>query len=411
MKQEAKSVRSNRIKMQRVLVLTGVFSLLLIYLVLWGKMIASPSERTGTDFMAFYTAGRVAQENGIAKAYDISLQQGIQETEVGFELREGQILPYLHMPYLIPVLQTLVTQSYVSSFVRWILLMIGVLAFGMYALMRWFPDEIQVTEKHLFLAGAMTFFPAFVSLLLGQDTALLFTGIALIGWGISCKKYWLSGAGLALMTIRPHFVILFALPFMFSQRKVFWWFLVFAGCLAILSFSILGIQGTKDFINVLMISAGGEGYGTNETSMYNLIGLFSRWLPFLSPAMIRTIGWFGYLIAILAIFTWSARTRNIENRDLSWIVLACILTVPHFHYHDLTILLFPLLTVELEKRRLMLPRWSQFILQPLAISFVMLVGFFDRSIQYIIPYVIVAGLAILLWHKRQFIPQNPIISL
>lgn len=403
-------MRSNQVKMQRVFVLTGLLSLFVIYVVLWGEMIASPSERTGTDFMAFYTAGRVAQENGIAHTYDISLQQEIQETEVGFELCKGQILPYLHMPYLIPLLQILVTRSYVISFVRWILLMIGVLAFGMYAMIRWFPDEVQTAEKYLFLAGAVTFFPAFVSILLGQDTALLFTGIALIGWGISRKKYWLAGAGLALMTVRPHFVILFVLPFLFSQRKVFWRFLIFAGSLAIVSFSILGIQGTKDFINVLMISASGEGYGTNEASMYNLIGLFSRWLPFLSSATIRAIGWLVYITAILAIFIWSARTRNIENRDLSWIALVCILTVPHFHYHDLTILLFPLLSVELENRRFMLPRWFQFILQPLAISFVMMIGFFDRSIQYIIPYVIVAGLAILLWHKRQFIPQNSIIS-
>ena len=161
MKQVTKSVRLNQIKMQRVLVLTGVLSLFLIYVVLWGKMIASPSERTGTDFMAFYAAGRVAQESGIAHTYDISLQQGIQEAEVGFELHEEQILPYLHMPYLIPLLQILVTQSYVISFVRWILLMFGVLVFGMYALMRWFPDEIQVTERYLFLAGAVTFFPVF----------------------------------------------------------------------------------------------------------------------------------------------------------------------------------------------------------------------------------------------------------
>jgi len=143
MKRVTKSVRLNQIKMQRVLVLTGVLSLFVIYVILWGRMIASPSERTGTDFIAFYTAGRIAQENGMAHTYDVSLQQGIQETEVGFELREAQILPYLHMPYLIPVLQTLVTRSYVISFVKWILLMLGVLALGIYALTRWFRDTIH----------------------------------------------------------------------------------------------------------------------------------------------------------------------------------------------------------------------------------------------------------------------------
>ena len=373
-------------------------------------MIVNPSERTGTDFIAFYTAGHVAQENGFAHSYDIALQREIQEKEVGFQLGPRQVLLYNHIPYLIPVLQLLVSQSYVNSFIRWVLLLIGLYVLGIYGLKRWFADGFQSSRKYLFLAGAATFFPIFVSLLLGQDTAFLFLGVSLIGWGISHKKYWLAGAGLALTTVRPHFVILFAIPFLFSQRKVFWWFLIFTGSLAIMSFALLGLQGIKDFIGMLLISAGGEWYGMKENSMYNLIGLLSRWLTFLNPQSIRMIGWIVYIAAILSIFIWSVRMRNIENRHIGWIILICILTVPHFHYHDLTILLFPLLIVELENRRLVLPGWLQFILQPLAVSFVMMIGFFDQSIQYIIPYVIIAGLIILLFHKKQFIAQNLTIS-
>ena len=369
-------------------------------------MIVNPSERTGTDFVAFYTAGRVAQENGFANAYDIALQREIQKKTVGFPLGTGQVLLYNHVPYLIPVLWVLVSQSYVASFVRWLLLLIGLYACGMYGLMRWLPDNFQSPHKYLFLAGAATFFPAFVSLLLGQDTAFLFMGVSLIGWGVSRKKYWLAGTGLALTTVRPHFALLFAIPFLFSQRKVFGWFLIFTGSLAILSIAILGFQGTKDFINILMISAGGKWYGMKESSMYNLIGLLSRWFAFLNPQIIRTIGWIVYVAAILVVFIWSARTRNIENRHLSWIVLICILTVPHFHYHDLTILLFPLLIVGLERQRLKLPRGFHIVLQPLVISFIMLVGFFSRLVQFIIPYLIIVVLVILLSRQNWFTSKN-----
>ena len=383
-----------------------MFSLFVIYAILWGRMIVNPSERTGTDFISFYAIGRVAQENGISHIYNVDLQQEFQEDEVGFPLSAGQVLLYLHVPYLAPLLQLLVTKSYVISFFRWTFLMIGLYVFGIYALTRWFPVGIQSSRKNNFLAGAVTFFPAFVSFLLGQDTALLFVGVSLIGWGISRKKYWLAGAGLALTTVRPHFVILFAIPFLFSQRKVFWWFLSFAGILAVMSFAILGLQGIQDFINILLISAGGEWYGMKEGSMYNLIGLLSRWFTFLNPQTIRTIGWIAYIAAILAIFFWSARTRNIENRHLSWIDLICVLAVPHLHYHDLTLLLFPLIIVGLENQRLALPRGFQFILQPMAVSFIMLAGFFDQSIQYIIPYLMIAALAIFLFCQDQFISEN-----
>ena len=178
------------------------------------------------------------------------------------------------------------------------------------------------------------------------------------------------------------------------------------GSLAVLSISILGIQGTKDFINILLISAGGEWYGMKESSMYNLIGLLSRWFTFLNPSTIRTIGWIVYIVAILTIFIWSAHTMNIENRHISWIVLVCILSVPHFHYHDLTLLLFPLLIAGFGTQKTTIPRGIQFALQPLTVSFVMLVGFFDRSIQYVLPYLIVVVLAILLYRQNQSISER-----
>ena len=121
-------MRSNQINLHQIFVLAGLISLFVIYIIVWGQMIVNPSERTGTDFVAFYTAGRVAQENGFANAYDIALQREIQKKTVGFPLGTGQVLLYNHVPYLIPVLWVLVSQSYVASFVRWLLLLIGLYA-------------------------------------------------------------------------------------------------------------------------------------------------------------------------------------------------------------------------------------------------------------------------------------------
>ena len=61
-------MRAIQFKLQRIFVLAGMLSLFVVYLILWGRMIVNPADRTGTDFIAFYAAGRVAQENGLANA-------------------------------------------------------------------------------------------------------------------------------------------------------------------------------------------------------------------------------------------------------------------------------------------------------------------------------------------------------
>ena len=53
-----------RIDFRRVFVITGLTVLLIVYSVLWLRMISSRAERTGADFIVFYTAGHIAQTNG-----------------------------------------------------------------------------------------------------------------------------------------------------------------------------------------------------------------------------------------------------------------------------------------------------------------------------------------------------------
>ena len=61
-------------------------------------MITQHEVRTGTDFIAFYTAGRVAGEYGISHTYDVELQKSVQDEILGFSipgLSEPQAQPLL----------------------------------------------------------------------------------------------------------------------------------------------------------------------------------------------------------------------------------------------------------------------------------------------------------------------------
>lgn len=223
--------KNKSINIRRVFYIAATFSLTLIYLIQWGRMISTPSQRTGTDFMAFYAVGRISQEYGFSSAYNIDAQHEIEQTVVGFDLTEEQVLLYNHMPYLIPLLKLLVNDDYVGSFIRWAILMLGIYLIGG----NFFLNAILPNEKNgiysTLLTGMLTFFPFFYSLLLGQDTAILFIGISLWCVGILKKQDWLAATGLVLTTVRPHICLALAIPLFFRYRKVWWRFFIIAGFL------------------------------------------------------------------------------------------------------------------------------------------------------------------------------------
>src|SRR5664280_554278 len=100
------------INFRRVFVIAGLTTLVIIYAFLWLQMISSPAQRTGADFIHFYAAGIIARNQGAEHVYDLELQQIVEQEQVGFKLTLGQVLPFNHVPYLIPILSVIVSKNY-----------------------------------------------------------------------------------------------------------------------------------------------------------------------------------------------------------------------------------------------------------------------------------------------------------
>lgn len=378
--------KNKNIDFWRVFQIATTFSLVFIYMIQWGRMISSPSLRTGTDFMAFYAVGRIAQNHGFSSVYNIDAQHEIEQTVVGFDLAQDQVLLYNHMPYLILFLKLFVNADYIGSFIRWIILMLGIYLIGsIFFLKAIFPNEKTGIQSTL-LMGMLTFFPFYYSLLLGQDTALLFIGISLWCTGILKKQDWLLAIGLALTTVRPHICLVLFIPLFFGYRKVWWKFFIISGLLALISILMLGKQGTLDFINILQISAAGTWYGMNEPAMVNLVGLIWRIFPSIEPHIAHTVGWVGYLTGIgIVSFLW-IKAREVNGRLLSISIIIALICAPHLHYHDLTLLIIPLIFVVTSPVSVIPP--NRLALLPLVISLLMI----PKSIHYIIPYILYIAL-------------------
>jgi hypothetical protein len=381
--------------LRRIFIIGGIISLLLSYIGIWIRMINDPIERTGSDFIHFYSAGRIAQSHGPTHVYDLELQHEFEEEQVGFQFSQQQVLPYNHLPFLIPILRMTVSADYVSSLYRWALIMIMIYVVGI-ILFSHILKQVRIEQGSVLIAaiGGLLFLPIFFSLMNGQDTAFLFLGTAIWVYGLISGSQVISGIGLSLTTVRPHIALVLALPMLFYKRKVFLGFVLGSGILAAFSFSILGIQGTREFINILLLSAAGEGYGVKPDAMFNLIGLLTRMLPWLTANTVRLIGWIVYGITVIGLCIFWGKNRDLQNGRIGLTVTLALFVAPHLNFHDLTLLLIPIYEMIRTSEETGKLKTSIAITTPFAISLLLLISNISPYLQYSTPYLLMFVLAL-----------------
>ncbi len=391
-----------RIDLRRVFLAVSLIALPVSYLLLYVRVLTDPVQATGADFIAFYAAGRIARQEGPARAYDLALQQDYEERVVGFEIEAEDTFPFPHPPFILPLVQAVAGEHYLLSFLAWSGMMGILLILAALALLKSTGGRFAAADGRLLAAGSLLFFPAFVSLVNGQDSALLLLGGSLWVWGLFSGRDGLAGLGLALMTVRPHLALPLALPFAFRRRKVFWWFAAGGGALALFSLAYVGPEGIAGFTRLLFLSGSGEAYHINENKMVNLLGLLLRLFPALSPALLRPIGWLAYAAATVGLCLWLRRCDGWGWREAGTAVLLALFTAPHLHFHDLVLLLIPLTGLSV----LLAAEWRDAAALPLMASLALLFGYFAPVLQYSLPYALMLILALGLWFPDRIFRKN-----
>ena len=236
---------------RRLFTNAGLVSLALIYVLLWVNMIHDPKQRTGSDFIGFYSFGRIAQTQGFENIYNVKSQQNIEEGVVGF-----QVVPefYTHVPFIAAIADLIVDSNYINSFIRWAIVLLFLNAISSYLLVQTLREgDFKKEEIIILFAGIFLFFPAFSAFMNGQDDAILLLGLAIWLWGLFSEKPFLAGLGLSLTTVRPQTALFLAIPFFFKQRKVFWGFALGSAILVIISWALVKTEGMISFINSLQV--------------------------------------------------------------------------------------------------------------------------------------------------------------
>ena len=375
-----------RINQWRNILFVATAGLFILYIVWWGRMIGDPVERSSTDFIHFYSVGRIAQLHGFTSMYDIEYQKSIEQEVVGFPLADKQVLLYNHMPYLVPLLRLVVDSNYVGSFERWVLILIVIYLFGTQFLIKSLFDVGRKDVDFALFMGTLTFLPLFVSLWQGQDTAFLYLGAIFWYVGILKKRDWLIALGLALVTIRPHIAIALAIPLFFKNQRAWWRSILLISILALVSVALLKPQGAFEFVNLLRITSEGTWFGMRPATMLNILGFVLRVVQVQNSSIVSGIGWLIYLAGMVTICGLWYRTRMIDGRVLGLSIVIAVLTAPVLHLHDLTVLIIPLIFIAHDRSvRFSEPLWA---LLPTGASLVLLIGIVLDALFFILPYVL-----------------------
>jgi len=363
--------------------------------------VSSDGKLEGADFLFYYAVGRVAREHGLDEVYDLELQTSAQSAVTGLPVGSSQIFLPNHPPFLYPLVMLLSGLGYRTAYLCFAICLILLVVPGLLVL-GWSLRSLGwgKTQAGLLFAAALFFEPLFISVLKGQDSALLLLGGLLWYSGFLRDDDRLSGLGLSLTLIRPQIALLLAVPFLFRRRKLFGWFFLGAASLGIFSLLQVGWDGVVDYYHILVLSAAGSGYGMSETAMFNLVGLLLRLAPGLDLGTVHAIGWGVYAAVLLGLCALWGFSKHVKPWHLVLAVTLSLFAAPHLHYHDLALLIVPLVCVGVAgvSTGRFPVMWAAAL--PLLTSVVLLFAEFWDPARFTIPYLLMLTLPLVAWSWR-----------
>src|SRR5258706_104158 len=185
-------MQSKQINLQRIMFIVLVLSLVILYVLSWVDVVYDPAQLMGSDFMAFYAAGSGMFEHSPAAAYDLASLKASEESVLGFQIADQDVNPFVHPSFLLPVLWLVAHFNYVTAFYLWGFFILILGALSAQIAINLFLSATRLNSTVLW-AGTFLFFPLFISLVNGQDSALLLLGAMLWYYGFTQNSNRMAG--------------------------------------------------------------------------------------------------------------------------------------------------------------------------------------------------------------------------
>ena len=273
----------------------------------------------GSDFTAFWHAGRLALGGHAASAWDLDMLNAQVTATHGVSYE----IAWLYPPVFLLVAAALATMPYLAALLFWQLFSLGLVAFTLHRILK------DGRATLIALAGPLTF----MVLAHGQNS---FLTAALLGMGLllSERRPFLAGALLGGLVYKPQLALVIG-PVLLLTRN--WRALVAAalsaGALVGLSTIIWGVDAWNAFSASLGEARGYMEQGAvgfhKSASLFSMVRLWDG-----SIGLGYAVQMLGLLAALLMI--WRSRSAPLNVRAVS-VCAAAALSTPYLIDYDMAV--------------------------------------------------------------------------
>ncbi len=329
-----------------------------------------------SDYLALWSAGKIAWERGFAEVYRLEALREVQQPMVPNPDPQQLVFYPIPAPYL-PVFQlpTVLLSRLPAqlSFWIWTFLNLGLLlAYLTHYARRW-GDVSKARRPMIFFLFSL---PVFGNFFWGQVNVWPLICVGEFLWNLHEGHPWKAGLWLAGLMLKPQ-TLLLIVPLLLVWRawKVLAGFLIGVSAILLISALLLGREGILNFLSLSTFwgNRGNELPAINPSNMMNWRMIAEHLTTWLGKGPAWSIALVGSLITLW--FALRPCLRFPDSQQMPVVLLriftATLLVTWHSHYHMAMILLPPLLPALLN-REIPFHRLTWWVFLPPLIQFVSL---------------------------------------
>jgi alpha-1,2-mannosyltransferase len=362
----------------------------------------------GTDFVAFYTAGKIILMGRSPELYSLELAHTIQQALYGgFSYNFN---PYLNPPHYALLMAPFALIPYPWAPLFWI-------GLGLAAL--WLSVKLLGAEHPMrtFLL-ALTWLPVFYAASFGQNAFLSLLIFSLTYFLWKRGRIFLAGLIFSLLFYKPQFLIGVSLLWLLEWRKN-WKALLGLGIGVLLQIllNLWLLPGASLAYLTYALKINSNLMSVEGFPMWNATSVQAFWLALLPgfKGLAQALYLVGALLFLFFFLKFWRKNRNLQPVMFSAAVVWLVLTIPYIMVYDWTLLLVPafLLWENVQQLR---PQWQATYAFLWVITFISgvltfaMLRFLPFAIQISIPALLLvtaaAYQALMAEHKPVPIPES-----
>lgn len=305
-----------------------------------------PAHIEAQDYTQYYMAGQIILRNAGQQLYNPATQNYWQKKYSADLGQEYLLRPFFYPPFAALIFIPFALLPLLYGYFIYLLFNILLLVIVYKNIFR----ELESKDTYITLISIcllLSYAPVIYTLVSGQVSIILTTSLVMARRFFLHRQKLIAGIWLSLLLIKPQYIILPVLFFLFRKElKVLTGFMSASILLTVLSFLLVGYKGILQYLRYFSeIFRWKNAYTINPEYMDTWRGFLQSSFhtkSFLTIAPYWITG--AIIIMLMLLYIWQKKIKNTNALfDLQWssVIIAAILMSPYTSGQDLFILIIP----------------------------------------------------------------------